>query len=313
MLTPDAFLLTLYVEADDFCKSNPDLVRSCKPARGSAWALSVSEVITLAIFAQWARFQRERGFYRYAEQHLKPLFPRLPHRSQFNRCVRACGGILAAFFVHLAQRLGAATSRFEVLDRFGIATRAVGRRGGEWLYGYADKGYCTRLGYFHGMQILSAVTAEGVFTGFGLASGSSKDQPVAETFLEVRYRRTGTWPWTGQPVPERIYVLDKGFSGPHLHLRWQHTYGVQIFCAPQKGHGRPWPKPVRRMLAGFRQIIETAHDKLLVWFGLDRERPHSLGGLLARVAAKMSLHNFCIWANRQLGRPDLAFADLLGW
>jgi hypothetical protein len=25
------------------------------------------------------------------------------------------------------------------------------------------------------------------------------------------------------------------------------------------------------------------------------------------------LHNFCIWLNEQLGRPRLAFADLLEW
>lgn len=313
MLTPDAFLLTLYVEVDDFCKAHSDLVHRCTSAHGPQWSLSPSEVVTLSIFAQWSRFQRERGFYRYAEQCLKPLFPRLPHRSQFNRCTRACYPILARFFDHLAQELGAAGSRFEVLDRFGVATRAVGRRGGEWLYGYADKGYCTRLGYFHGMQILSAVTAEGAFTGFGLTSGSSKDQPCAETFFELRYRRTGTWPWIGQPIRDRIYVLDKGFSGPYMHLRWQNTYGIQILCAPQKGHGPSWPKPLRRALAGYRQIVESAHGKLLEWFGLERERPHCLIGLLTRVAAKMSLHNFCIWLNRQLARPDLAFADLLGW
>jgi hypothetical protein len=27
----------------------------------------------------------------------------------------------------------------------------------------------------------------------------------------------------------------------------------------------------------------------------------------------MALHNFCIWLNDKLGRPRLAFADLLGW
>jgi len=27
----------------------------------------------------------------------------------------------------------------------------------------------------------------------------------------------------------------------------------------------------------------------------------------------VALHNFCIWLNEQLGRPWLAFADLLGW
>jgi hypothetical protein len=30
------------------------------------------------------------------------------------------------------------------------------------------------------------------------------------------------------------------------------------------------------------------------------------------LAAKMALHNFCLWLNGQLGRPDLAF-DLTDW
>jgi hypothetical protein len=31
------------------------------------------------------------------------------------------------------------------------------------------------------------------------------------------------------------------------------------------------------------------------------------------LAAKITLHNFCIWLNEQLGRPSLAFADLVDW
>jgi hypothetical protein len=31
------------------------------------------------------------------------------------------------------------------------------------------------------------------------------------------------------------------------------------------------------------------------------------------LAAKMALHNFCIWLNTQLGRPRLAFTDLVAW
>jgi hypothetical protein len=27
----------------------------------------------------------------------------------------------------------------------------------------------------------------------------------------------------------------------------------------------------------------------------------------------MALHNFCIWLNQELDRPNLAFADLLDW
>jgi len=66
-------------------------------------------------------------------------------------------------------------------------------------------------------------------------------------------------------------------------------------------------------LAGVRQIVETVYEKLTHTFRLDRERPHDLSGFQARLAAKMALHNFCIWLNAQLGRPQLAFAALVNW
>ena len=74
-----------------------------------------------------------------------------------------------------------------------------------------------------------------------------------------------------------------------------------------------WSKDWRRWLAGLRQIIETIYDKLLNTFRLARERPHALDGFQARLAAKVALHNFCIWLNGQLRREPLAFADLLDW
>lgn len=74
-----------------------------------------------------------------------------------------------------------------------------------------------------------------------------------------------------------------------------------------------WPKGLRRWVAGVRQIIESVYDKLFNTFGLWGERPHELEGLRARLAARVALHNFCIWLNDRLGRSRLAFADLLGW
>ena len=70
---------------------------------------------------------------------------------------------------------------------------------------------------------------------------------------------------------------------------------------------------MRRWLASLRQMIETVNDKLLNTFRLARERPHDLTGFQARLAAKVALHNFCIWFNLQLDRAPLAFAELLEW
>jgi hypothetical protein len=82
---------------------------------------------------------------------------------------------------------------------------------------------------------------------------------------------------------------------------------------PSRTSRRPWSKRLRRWIAGIRQIVETVYDKLFNAFGLWRERPHEIGGLRARLAARVALHNFCIWLNDQLGRPRLSFADLMGW
>ena len=99
MLDTDIFLTVLYVMADDFCKRQPQRRR----APGPKASLTESEVITLVIFSQWARFRSERDFYRYTASRLRPAFPTLPRRCQFNRLTRRCYGTLAAFFRCLAE------------------------------------------------------------------------------------------------------------------------------------------------------------------------------------------------------------------
>jgi hypothetical protein len=37
-----------------------------------------------------------------------------------------------------------------------------------------------------------------------------------------------------------------------------------------------------------------------------------MGSLRARLAARVALHNICIWLNDQLGGSRLKFADLMG-
>lgn len=109
------------------------------------------------------------------------------------------------------------------------------------------------------------------------------------------------------------YPVDKGFEGYQNHKRWREAYGAYVICPPKSNSRNPWPKSLRRWAASIRQMVETVFDKLLYTFRLSRERPHHIQGIRTRLAAKVALHNFCIWFNRQLGRPDLAFADLLGW
>jgi hypothetical protein len=163
-----------------------------------------------------------------------------------------------------------------------------------------------------GARLLPVVNPEGVITGFGFGEGSAKDQPLAETMLALRRQSYSPLPSAGRPAL-RPYVADTGFEGKVRHCRWRLLYGADVICHLESSSHKAWPKAWRRWLHRIRQMVETVYAKLMDFFRLDKERPHTLDGFQANLAAKMALHNFCIWLNKQLGRESLAFADLLGW
>jgi hypothetical protein len=308
MVDVDTFLTTLYVTVDDFCQSHP-----AKKKPGPEASLSESEVITLVIFARWSRFASERDFYRYAEGNLRDAFPTLPNRSQFNRLVRSNGDLIEPLALHLAALLDARKCPYQALDSSAMPTRDAKRRGHGWLAGSADIGWSNSLGWYEGFRLLVAVDPTGVITGFGFGSASTADQRMAETFFAVRAKPNPRLIGVGSAFFSGPYVVDKGFEGAENHRRWFDHYGAQVICPPKCNAHEVWPKRLRRWVAGIRQIIESVYEKLFNAFGLWEERPHELGGLRARLAARVALHNFCIWLNVQLARPRLAFADLLGW
>lgn len=312
MLDFDTFLTTLYVKVDDFCKS---FLRD-QPSPGRKPSLSVSEVVTISILGQWQCFSSERDFFRWAKRHLRRSFPSLPTRPQFNRLQRQHYQIINYFWLSLCDQLQPTNCAYEALDATGVVTRHAKRRGSGHLAGLTDIGYSNRLGWYHGFHLLVSVTPQGVITGYGFGSASVKDQTLAETFFELRATNASQLPSVGN-VKGDYYVVDKGFEGQPRHKHWQEDYGAKVVCAPKRSRNvlsePKWPRELRRWLASVRQIIETVNDKLVHTFRLERERPHELTGFMARLAAKVALHNFCFWLNRQLDRPGLAFAELIDW
>lgn len=152
MLDLDTFLTTLYVLVDDTVK-----LRRPSSTPGPGPDLSTSEVITLALVAQWKRFASERAFARFADKQLRPAFPGLPDRSQLNRLIRSAHDALVAFCQDLVVRLGRAHHAYELLDGMGVAVRNNRRTGRGWLDGIAATGWSNRLGWYDGFHVLTAV------------------------------------------------------------------------------------------------------------------------------------------------------------
>jgi hypothetical protein len=305
MVDVDTFLTTLYVMVDDFCQT-----QSPKKHPGPEPSLSRSEVLTLAIFARWNRFNSERDFYRYADTKLRNAFPTNSDRSQFNRLVRE---LIESFALHLVSLLTDARGKhpYQALDSSAMPVRDCKRRGYGWLAGYADIGWSNSLGWYEGFRLLAAVDPTGLITGLCFGAASTADQPLAETFFALRAYPNPRVPCVGS-LSLAPYVADKGFEGAENHRRWLEEYGAELIHPPKRNSRIPFSKRLRKWIATIRQVVESVYDKLFNIFGLWRERPHDLQGLRARLASRVALHSFCIWLNDQFGRPRLSFADLRG-
>ena len=155
MIDIDTFLTILYVMAEDFCKHHMNT--EIRP--GPKASLSCGEVVTLAVFGQWGRFQSERDFYRYAHHNLRPAFPDLPvrllnwnifglrpcgERSQFNRLLRHYRDAIVHFCLYLVELMEAQECPYEALDSTGVVTRDAKRRGRGHLAGLANIGWSNR-------------------------------------------------------------------------------------------------------------------------------------------------------------------------
>jgi hypothetical protein len=66
-----------------------------------------------------------------------------------------------------------------------------------------------------------------------------------------------------------------------------------------------------RWAAGKRQLIEGVIWQLKDYFGLERHRTKTMGGLLAKLAAKIAAYTCGQWLNARLDRPLRHLAELL--
>lgn len=289
-------LVSLYVLVDDwFERAHPSPPR--KPGRPPS--LSNSEVLVLAILAQWPRFRSERDFFRFADAHLRTYFPNLVTYGQFNRRVRALELELKAFQRHMARTLANDSDIYHILDTTLIPAIVRVRACRKGLFaGQAAFGRCaSKTEWIYGFKVALSVTPEGVITAFGLAEANADERPIGEFLLSS----------DGHDA----FLADKGFSSVGWERYWLESYGALVAATPQENARRAWPEKDRRWAAGKRQLIEGVIDQLKDLFALERHRAKTLGGLLARLAAKVAAYTCGQVLNRRLGRSLRHLADLL--
>jgi hypothetical protein len=297
MMDLDSFLVSLYVLVDDWWKA--DHPSSAPRKAGRPALLSESEVLTLAILAQWPRFRSERDFWRFAWAHLRPYFPKLCSQGQLNRRIRALAPELRELQLAFARELAEPSAVYRVMDTTLVPAIVRVRASRKGLFcGQATFGRsASKTEWIYGFKVALVVDPDGVITAFGLAPAASDDRPIGGALLASdRYG---------------AYLADKGFTGVEWERLWMEIYGALVAATPRNDSRRAWSKADRRWASGKRQIIEGVIGQLKDFFCLERHRAKTLGGLLTRLAAKVAAYTCAQRINDSLGRSLRHLADLL--
>jgi hypothetical protein len=293
----DSFLTELYCAVDDWWQAAHPPGGRRPPGRPAR--LSPSEVLTLAVVAQWPRWRSERDFWRFARAHLRGAFPRLGSQSQLNRRVRAAEPELRALHAALAAGLAGPGELYRVLDTTLLPALHRVRACRHGLFaGQATFGYSrSRTDWVFGFKVGLAVTPAGVVTAFGLAPAACDERPIGDALVAAdRFA---------------CYLADKGFAGAAWEAHWRAARGVTVLATPTRRMRRAWPAAACTWAAGKRQVVEQVIEQLKGFFALERHRAKTLAGLLARLAAKVAAFTCGQWLNVAHARPPRHFADLL--
>lgn len=292
----DSFIVAIYVLVDDWWHEHRS---TAARGPGRPTSFSTSEVLALAILSQWPRFRSERDFYRFADANLRDYFPDLLSHSQLNRRIRALEPELKALQHDLSSTLAEASEAYRMLDTTLVPAivRVRARRRGLFAGQAAFGRSVSKTEWVYGFKVALAVNQEGVITAFGLAPANCDERPIGEAL--VSEDRHGA------------YLADKGFASMAWEKRWRERYGATVAATPNRNTKRAWPEEACRWVAGKRQVIEGVIGQLKDMFGLERHRAKTLGGLLARLAAKVAAYTCGQVLNTFLGRPLRRLACLL--
>src|SRR5918997_6580791 len=240
----DTFLTAVYTVVDDLYRQR--LAPTFRHRPGPAPTLSDSEVLTLAICAEWGAWDSERGFWRFARKRLRHLFPRLVDQSEFNRRRRSLYPALTEIQRAVARKLGADLERERLLDTKPVAVMVLKRHDDRGLAfdGKAAVGWCqTKRQWYYGFKLVLALTLGGVIVRYDLVPANLDDRDAAAEVLAPGCR---SW-------------ADKGFYGSGCQAEWAETDGALVRAEPPRGTRAAWPRPFAYLAHRVRQLIEVVN------------------------------------------------------
>jgi hypothetical protein len=289
----DTLATALYVTTDELLKGAPQLA-PWRPAVGIAPKLTDAELVCLAVLQALLGFCSEARWLRYADRHLRHLFPYLPKQPGYNKRLRAAADLLRQVIGVLAADTSWWTDDVWVADstpvECGRSKETVKRSA---LAGWAAYGYCaSHSRYFWGLRLHLVCTLHGLPVGFALAGAKADERQVLLGIL-------GADPTLVATRPGQTLIADKHYYGRQFEASLA-GLGVRLLCPARKGEPQ---RAGAHLFRPLRQVIESINQTFKGQLDLERHGGHTPTGVIVRVLQRILALTAAIWHNNHTGQP----------
>ena len=278
MLPTEDLFVYVYALIDDAIKAGAVAI---PPRPGPSPACSDAELLAIAMVRHLLGRRSEAGFLAEVARDWGHLFPVLPHQSEANRRTRWLWGAFEQVRVVLAARLP--EDDCQQIDTSAIPVRHPSRvRGPDGWTG--PNGLAARFGrdaahaeWFYGFRLaIKTDLSSRIVRAWSIVPAAVNEREVAAGLLEAG-------------PPPRDLLADKGFNG-RAFAAAQASRGTAVLLPPAKGKRHRMPPVLRKIIAEWRNRIETTFKEITDQMELARHGAHTFWGLLTRTAAVIAAH-----------------------
>jgi Transposase DDE domain len=291
----DTLATALYVKIDELLTASPQLAPT-RPRMGIAPKLSDAELVTLAVMQALLGFTSEARWLRYADRHLRHLFPYRPGQSGYNKRLRGAVWLIRHAIRAVATDTELWSDDVWIVDSTPVEcgrSRETTKRSA--LAGWAQYGYCaSHSRWFWGLRLHLVCTLHGLPVAFALTGAKADERQVLLDLLSVE-------PELVAARPGQTLVADKHYYGREFQAMLAEL-GVRLLRPARKGEPQP---PGAQLFRPLRQLIESVNDTFKGQLDLERHGGRTPGGVAVRVLQRILALAAAIWHNHKTRQPTL--------
>lgn len=268
-------LVSIFCQIDDFCKEldtyqQQKLITGPTRPRGPACQLSLSEIMTILVVFQSARFRDFKNFYRALNRYWRSYFPQLPTYERFICLMkRALLPLMLFTQINNGKRTG-----IYYIDSSCLPVCHLKRSKRHKVFkGVAEYGR-TSVGWFFGLKLHLVINDQGELIAFKMTKGHRSDCKEADSLLDAL---------------EGLAFGDKGYISKKLFDELLQK-GLKLITRQRKNMKTTPKTDYEKQLLDQRGIVETVIGHLKYHYHLWHTRHRSIFNAMTHLLAALAAY-----------------------